>query len=213
MARTWDFNSSHVEEVTGASHEQFISGKSTLILAGPPALDAAEYSLQFFHIGFAENAVLSQNRVLQRLYEIGSEMSYILPGPASGVLSLGRALFHGRSLQRVLYAYYNIQDSDAEKLIPEGATVDSPSNKPGSGSFWLNLASDMFARPMGLGLVFDDQRPGGTHYGGIFLQNAFIQSHQLSISSATVIIAEGVTIQYESLVPMASSEETGITLA
>jgi hypothetical protein len=52
-----------------------------------------------------ENVGLSQSKQLQRLFEIGSSRSYFIPGRVIGSITLGRVLYHGPSLLKVLYAH------------------------------------------------------------------------------------------------------------
>ena len=130
----WDFHNHHVqEELLGG---EFVSAETTLIAAGPPRLsdiapsgdqtiDTQDEGDMVFPIGVLENVGMSQSKQLQRIFEIGSSRSYFIPGRTIGSLTLGRVLYHGPSLLKVLYAHYkqsaadpadNFMDSDQDTI-------------------------------------------------------------------------------------------------
>jgi hypothetical protein len=151
---------------------QFLNASFTLLAAGPPRL-ANIGSLTFasdalasgagddivFPIGIVQNFNLSHNRQFNRIWEVGSERSFFIAGRTVGQVGLSRIMYHGPSLLRVLYAYY--QDLQPPTLVPSvigafnvGAlTVANPHDvkiAPGYENLYLNLASDLFNQPIGL---------------------------------------------------------------
>ena len=182
-----------------------------------------------FPIALLETFGLQQNRQLQRIFEIGSSRSYFIPGRCIGSVSLGRTFYYGPSLLRVLYAYWsgNFEDgggigtdkntsaSGGDDLIHYTATTQGKTGTsvvdrypqgvnvkrtPGYGHFLIDLASDLFAQPTGLALYFKDNL--ANTFGGFYLENCYVQGHQMTVSSGSVLIMEGVSIQYDMLVPM-----------
>ena len=241
----WKFFDQHVQsELQGG---QFVSAATILVAAGPPRLDdvartqgntlnvpppsgtdsAGEIA---FPIGIVENFGLSQNRQLQRMFEIGSKRSYFVPGRTIGSLSLGRVLFFGPSLLRVLYAYYPIDkitarlpNNVAHKLgnlrtQEQGLGGRTPIvlDEPGFGrgflsdgtplpasdnaDFWMNLASDLFDHPTGLMIYLRDAQ--NDSYGAFYLEDVNLQAHQFNVNASSVLVAEGVSAQYDKLVPI-----------
>lgn len=225
----WDFSNYHVQaELKGG---QFVSAETSLIAAGPPEIGGTSpYSSQpvgsvgtVYPIGLLENAGLSQSKQLQKIFEIGSSRSYFIPGRVIGSVSLGRTFYYGPSLMRVMYAYYQnssnaidigTQDATAEitledgslaqsplaRLLPRGDTFHALRQSPGEDYFFVNLASDLFNQSTGLAFYFKDANFNSV--GAFYLEHVYIQGHQFSISSGSVLIMEGVSAQYDRIVPI-----------
>lgn len=235
----WDYHNHHVQsELVGG---EFVSAETTLIAAGPPRLsditgsaatntddhsiDTVGEGNMVFPIGVLENVGISQSKQLQRIFEIGSSRSYFIPGRVVGSISLGRVLYHGPSLLKVLYAYYRqtvgdltfmnqpagsmidiggvkIPDPDAALLsLPDvQAELHRVKSNPGYGDFWMNLASDIFNQPTGMCLYFRNQMD--VTVGAIYLEECYIQGHQMSVSSGSVLVMEGASLQFDTIVPI-----------
>lgn len=226
----WEFWNQRVQqEVVGG---QFISAETTLIAAGPPSLenpvgqngvnsDQVDASNEAYPIGLLESFGLQQNRQLQRIFEIGSSRSYFIPGRNIGSIALGRTMYYGPNLLRALYAYYNDagmgigqQPSGAKKTGPDGREyldpaaqlLPSPQNlhtlrrRPGYDYFFVDLASDMFAQPTGMAVYFKDY--DGVSMGAFYLNECYIQGHQMTVSSGSVLIMEGAQLQYDTMTPI-----------
>lgn len=216
----WDFHKFRVQqELTGG---QFVNAESTLIAAGPPHLTDAT-SIEgdsVYPIGLLETFGLQQSRQLQRIFEIGSSRSYFIPGRTIGSITLGRTFYFGPSLLRVLYAYWKGAAEDgpigmgaasdystAEKYAASG---DSPLldytqgkdlfRKAGHGFLLIDLASDLFAQPTGMAVYFKDANTDTL--GGFYLEECYVQGHQMTVSSGSVLIMEGASLQYDLLVPI-----------
>ena len=231
----WDFHNHHVqEELLGG---EFVSAETTLIAAGPPRLsdiapsgdqtiDTQDEGDMVFPIGVLENVGMSQSKQLQRIFEIGSSRSYFIPGRTIGSLTLGRVLYHGPSLLKVLYAHYkqsaadpadNFMDSDQDTINVGGVDIPNPNKtllslpamqaelhrvkySPGFDDLWLNLASDIFNQPTGLAIYFRNQLD--MTLGAVYLEECYVQGHQLSISSGSVLLMEGVSLQFDRVRPI-----------
>jgi hypothetical protein len=222
----WDFHNYHVQqELKGG---QFVSAESTLIAAGPPEIDSAIASNSdgtIYPIGLLESVGLQQNKQLQRIFEIGSSRSYFVPGRTIGSISIGRTFYFGPSLLRVLYAYYrqttsqpvpvgsgNIGDTltiggdvvpdPAAPLLTttDPATLHQIERSPGEDYFWIDLASDVFAQPTGMAMYFKDAND--TSVGALYLEDCYVQGHQLNVSSGSVLVMEGVSMQYDQIRPI-----------
>lgn len=165
-----------------------------------------------FPIGIVQNFNLSHNRQFNRIWEIGSERSFFISGRTVGQLGLSRILYHGPSLLRVLYAYY--QDLFPPTLIPSviganniGAlTVANAHNvkiPPGYENMYLNLASDLFSQPIGLMAYFRDSNEDTV--GSIYMESCYIPNHTIATDAQGTIIQENVGVQFERAVPVAVS--------
>ncbi len=221
----WDFYNYHVNQEHKAG--QFVNAESTLVAAGPPKSDDAQGGNGgVYPIGVLEQVAVQQSKQLQRIFEIGSSRSYFVPGRVVGSLNIGRTFYFGPSLLRVLYAYYR-QDptergiefgtaaSDA-KITRDGIEMPDPNaallnldgepdlhevrRNPGEDFFFIDLASDLFNQPTGMAIYFKDSN--SVSVGAMYLENCYVQSHQMSISSGSVLIMEGSSLQFEQMVPI-----------
>ena len=212
---SWDFSNYHVQsELTGG---QFINAESTLIAAGPrslsngPGASATDTlsSTNVYPIGLLETFGLQQSRQLQRIFEIGSSRSYFIPGRTIGSINIGRTFYHGPNLLKVLYAGYNgtAAGEDVTTLLSPGTALELH-RTPGSQDFLIDLASDLFAQPFGMAVYFKDANHDT--YGAFYLESCYVQGHQMTVSSGSVLIMEGASLQYDILVPINVTSETSV---
>lgn len=201
---------------------QFLSAAFTLIAAGPPRLAniggaagaAATLSAGggeknwALPIGVVQNVGLSHNRNFARFWELGSERSYFISGRTTGQLQLSRIMYHGPSLLRMLYAYY--QDLIPPTVVPfvfanpGAATVANPHDvkiPPGYENIFLNLASDLFSQPVGMLMYFRDSNEDTV--GAIYMEGCYVPSHQIATDAGGTVIQESAAIQFERAVPVA----------
>jgi hypothetical protein len=201
---------------------QYLSAAFTMIAAGPPRLaniggaagaaatlsqegGAKDWALP---IGVVQNVGLSHNRNFARFWEVGSERSYFISGRTTGQLQLSRIMYHGPSLLRMLYAYY--QDLIPPTVVPfvyanpGVATVANPHDvkiPPGYENIFLNLASDLFSQPIGLMMYFRDSNEDTV--GAIYMEGSYVPSHQIMTDAGGTVIQEAVSVQFERAVPVA----------
>jgi len=221
----WDFYNYHIQQdVKGG---QFVSAESTLIASGPPTVAQTTNSGKsggVYPVGLLESFSLQQSKQLQRIFEIGSTRSYFIPGRAIGSVSLGRTFYFGPSLLRVLYAYYSnnsngvvfgqnpvgstIKVDGVDVIDPNAALLDVVSTDslhrlrrtPGEDYFFIEMASDLFAQPTGMAVYFKDAN--STSVGAMYLEYCYVQGHQLTVSSGSVLVMEGASLQYDRIVPI-----------
>lgn len=221
----WDFYNFHVQQEFSGG--QFVNAESTLVAAGPPKASQASgggTTGGVFPIGLLESVGIQQSKQLQRIFEIGSSRSYFIPGRVIGSLTLGRTFYFGPSLLRVLYAYYNHDANSIEfgtkaagtTIVVDGKEVLDPAAKlldvvdestlhtlrrsPGEDYFFIDLASDLFNQPTGMAIYFKDAN--FTSVGAMYLEECYVQGHQMSISSGSVLVMEGASMQFDRLVPI-----------
>ena len=228
----WSPYKTHVQG--GLREGNFLNGQFILLCAGPPffsqlgigaSQEDAENTL-VYPIGLTQNIALSQNKAISRIFEIGSDRSYFIGGRSVGQLSLGRVVYHGPSLLRAMYAYYNTTTDTTAGSYPiqslttafGGGTTPfavgagnqvSGSLKPiqippGYDNMFLNLASDLFSQPMGLMLMFKDNNMNTI--ASVYLDQCYIPQHSLAVDSQGLIIQESIGVQYEKMVPIKLSQ-------
>lgn len=222
MARlsTWSPYTNYVQ--AGLVDGQFLNASFTLLAAGPPRLanlgsatilsDSRAADEFVFPIGIVQNFSLSHNRQFNRIWEVGSERSFFISGRTMGQLGLSRIMYHGPSLLRVLYAYF--QDLFPPTVLPSvigdfnlaAITASNAHNvkiPPGFENMFLNLASDLFNQPIGIMVYFRDSNEDTM--GTIYLEGCVIPNHTLATDAQGTIIQENAGVQFERGVPIAVS--------
>lgn len=199
---------------------RFVQGGLTLIAAGPPRLSqlgtgtaggaaavADANSDIVYPVGVTQNINMSQNKTFMRVWELGSDRSYFIGGRTVGQLALSRVYYHGPSLLRVLYAYY--QDAIGPVQVPwvfpnvGAANMPNPHDvivPPGYENLFLNLASDLFNQPIGLLVYMRDSNLDTV--GAIYLEACYIPNHTWATDAQGTIVQETAAIQYERVVPV-----------
>ena len=134
-------------------------------------------------------------------------------------------MYHGPSLLRALYAYYDTSDDampgsfKMESLTgtavggvnpftegdgaAEHSGLHSVKIPPGYDNMFLNLASDLFSQPMGLMLLFKDNQENTV--SSVYLDQCYVPQHSIAVDAQGLIIQESVGIQYEKMVPIKSN--------
>lgn len=211
----------------------YVNAGQTMLAAGPPRIanigGAAAFAQSIsgagqaanhivLPIGLVQNFNVAHNRQFSRIFEIGSERSYFISGRAVGQLGLGRIFYHGASLLRILYAYY--QDLVPPTFVPAmfpnagAASVANPHDviiPPGYENLYLNLASDLFTQPIGILFYIRDVNQDAL--GAVYFEACYLPNHTLQTDSQGVLLQEQVAIQFERAVPVAISALTLITSA
>jgi hypothetical protein len=202
---------------------KFVSGAFTGLFAGPPRLASVGGALSLgaaitgspeaasqivYPIGLTQNINLSHNRQWTKIYEMGTERAYFISGRTIGQLALNRILYHGPSLLRVLYAYY--QDLIPATIVPAvfpnvgAAAMPNPHDvimPPGYENFFINLASDLFSQPIGLLMIVNDVNLDT--YGAVYLESCVIPNHTFATDANGVLIQESAAMQFEQATPIA----------
>lgn len=218
-----------VDNSSGLGEGRFASGAFTMVAAGPPRLsaiggsNAAAAALvsgtsQFaLPIGVVQNLNIAHNRQFARFYELGSERSYFISGRTQAQVGFSRVLYHGPSLLRMMYSFYN--DALAPTLIPTfgidktipGRVANQHDVKipPGYENIYLNLASDLFSQPCGLLIYMKDSNE--TTLGAFYAEETYIPSHSIATDAQGVVVQENVALQPERIVPVQVPQVTLVT--
>lgn len=212
---------------------QYVNAGHTLLAAGPPRIanigGAAAFAAAIggsgqaanqivYPLGLIQNFGMSHNRQFSRVFEIGSERSYFISGRTVGQLNLGRLYYHGSSVLRILYAYYQdlIPPTLVDPMFPNAgaASMSNPHDviiPPGYENIYLNLASDLFAQP--IGILFYIRDVNQDSLGAIYFEACYIPQHGMQTDAQGVLIQENVGVQFERAVPVKISALTLITNA
>lgn len=172
------------------------------------ALYEAVQGTTVYPLGQTQQIALGQNTNIMRLFEIGSRRSYFITGRSVGQLSVRKAWYHGASILRLMYAYH--QSSQGENQFPSmfGSNLTShPDNinspiydSPGYDNFFVNLASDLFSRPIGLLMTVRDNTK--QTLGMAYFEQCYIPTHGFTLDAASVLVQEQITLNFERIVPV-----------
>lgn len=198
----WDFLNEHVQTITDTS--DFISAESSVLCAGPSKLEFTngDYNGMLVPIGVVQNAQVTQNKQIQQLFEIGSRKPFFIPGRTLIQVGISRVLFDGPSLMRAVYDYDTttvVSNDDAADVVDPVHPYDPDGGE--SGAFYINLASEFFNRPIGLGFIIRDSRDNA--YGGFYLEECYIQTHSMTLAGQQTVLLENVGIRASALIPFA----------
>ena len=200
----WRFQDQYVERVMDNAAYTSAHPDDTLVLAGPARVhqaSVAETNGQTFGsllaIGMMQNLNISQVKSTTPVMAIGSGRSFFVSGKAQGNGSIARLFVNGRNLLRVLY--HNAKS----KELPVNE-MDDPAAENTSSKFYINLDSELYLIPFGLGSIF--RTKSHQFVGGFYAELTMIQSYNISIQAGANMIAEQVSFMFDRLMPWGTSE-------
>lgn len=250
----WERATKRVEEFVRTG--RYISAETALLFVGPPKMSdlggvdtfvvatndsranvvdnpfgSSKRADSLYPVGFVEQFALQQFQNVQKMFEIGSRRSYQAGGRVMVTGSLGRVLFNGPSLLRVLYAYYpsviamangkilspDSKDSVSDAALPSGAAkgvfpaiffeagsfsakLEESQKSNTQFSFFINLMSELFSHPFGMGVVLRDNN--NRNYGAFYCEDCMVTSHSFVINSSSSLITEAVNFNCDAAIPM-----------
>jgi len=231
---SWDWEDKHVSQAylnpeDGISQKEsvaindIVESGTVLIAAGPADLDKAtdttlnNEGMRIVPIGLVETAQISMNKPLSRIFEIGSKLSYIIPGRTVGGISLSRVFFDGPSLLKALYMgevkadAASVQDKWAKFMSNkytdnDGTEAYQKFSHIGSGNLAMNLASSFFDQPVGLAFFFKDQQSDTV--GQTYFEGCRVNTYNLGISANMNVLTESVNMEFVRCRPIVSHAYT-----
>ena len=215
LTNDWDWEHKHVSQsfTTSGETNQFTSvydiveAGTVLIAAGPADLSSSASGgtnpVKIVPIGLVETATVALNKPLSRIFEIGSKLSYIIPGRTVGEIALARVLFDGPSLLKMLYSG-EIDGDRADglykytKFKSNGRTLRS--QLIGSGQIAMNLASSFFDQPIGLCFIFRDQEKNDV--SRIYFEGCRVSTYNMGIAANMNVLTESVRMEFIQCTPI-----------
>lgn len=169
----WDFSHKHIDSSIGK--DNFISASKAIIYAAP--YDSAQGGAENFHrIGVIQGYSWAEQRQVEIIFELGSDVPYLVPGRTMGTISLSRILVFGKDMVNMMYYAGDVPDqADYIRSLKE---ITAP----------LDF---MFA-------AYDNQASNKV-YSRVFT-SCWITSRSESINAGQVLVAENVSIAYEDIV-------------
>jgi hypothetical protein len=218
----WRFFEQNVQ--SGLLEGRYMNAAFTMLAAGPPRLGAVSFTNPAavgeelgdiaYPIGILQSFNIGINSQWMRLWEIGSERSYFVRGRTQGQIGLGRIMYHGPNLLRVLYAYLGSSAPDGfnfESLYLNSAKsllntkgVEQTKERyvlpPGYENLWMDLASDVFTQPVGLLLYMRDSNEDTV--GAFYIEYCNVANYGFSTDAGGTILSEQASVLYERIVPI-----------
>lgn len=203
MGATWKMQDNYVERIMDNAAYTAAHPDDTLVMAGPPRMplpktgsgdSSTSKSLQdqLLAIGHLQTVQFQQQKPTQPVMAIGSGRSFFVSGKAQGQATLGRLFVNGRNLLRVLnhnarFHNLNVQDMD-----------DRAANRYQS-QFYINLDSELYLIPFGLGCIFRDK----IHdlLGGFYVELTMITSYAIAFSAGQNMILEQSNLVFDRMKP------------
>ncbi len=227
----WDFQTKHVQDLGVFKGADYISSESIVMCAVPwagtaPDLSPSTTVADWIPIGLLENITIQQNKQLQSMYEIGSKKMFNIPGRTYKRINLSRIMFNGPSIMKAIsqfnlpYAGFTgtINAIAGHDGLGAAGGLDEPAagvnptitafnyNETAVGAanntshLFIDLASSFFNSPVNLGMVFRDSEDDT--YGAFILSDAFVQSHQMTITGQQTVVMENISMTCGDLIPV-----------
>jgi hypothetical protein len=203
MGATWQMQDNYVERVMDNAAYTAAHPDDTLVMAGPPRVPLPKTGTgtaptpkslqeQLLAIGHLQTVQFQQQKPTQPVMAIGSGRSFFVSGKAQGQATLGRLFVNGRNLLRVLNHNarrndLNVQDMD-----------DRAANRLKT-QFYINLDSELYLIPFGLGVIFRDK----IHdlLGGFYTELTMITSYAIAFSAGQNMILEQSNLVFDRMQP------------
>ena len=201
--QSWQLQRSHIERPMDSAAYEAAHPDDTLVLAGPARMQTATGSPttsttqqvgtaevnsanvgSLLAIGMLQSVTITQSKPTQPMMAIGSGRSFFVSGKAQTQWSIARLFINGRNLLRVLAHNFVVNGGDA-------SAFDDPAATSKNSAFFINLDSELFYVPFGLGILFRDK----VHnmLGSMYIELAMINSHAIGITAGQNAILENVS--------------------
>lgn len=195
---TWQFQQSYVERVMDNASFTAAHPDDTLVLAGPARLyGISQGGVNLLPIGMLQAVNFTQTKPTQPMMAIGSGRSFYVSGKAQTQWTMGRLFVNGRNLLRVLY--HNLVSGGVDPSLFDDPATDA---NPAGQKYFINLDSELFLVPFGLGTVFRDKTHG--FVGGFYAELCAITSYAVGWNAGQNLILENVSGMADRLLPFGS---------
>jgi hypothetical protein len=205
---SWKAQQHSVERFTDNAAYSSAHPDDTLVLAGPPRQGDSQQEAtsgwqSLLAIGMIQGFQFGSQKPTQPLQAIGSGRSFFVSGKSQTTWRIGRLFCNGRNLLRVLY----------HNAVAGGLKVQNFDDKPvaqdASDLYWMNLDSEMYYVPFGLGAIFKDKIQN--LIGAVYLELCMIQSYGVGFNAGQAMIMEDVNGMCDRVLPFHPTAVTGGT--
>jgi hypothetical protein len=201
---TWGFQESYVERVMDNAAYTAAHPDDTLVMAGPARKqNLSQGFANLLAIGMLQAVNFTQTKPTQPMMAIGSGRSFYVSGKAQTQWTMGRLFVNGRNLLRVLYHNAVAGGIDPSQFDDQATDTSAAGKK-----FFINLDSELFLIPFGLGTVFRDKTHG--FCGGFYAELSMITSYAIGWNAGQNLVLENVSGMSDRLLPFGSNSTPGL---
>lgn len=175
----WDFKDKHLDPNISASDANKFMSAARCILYGASAAKGTAAKAEFQRIGVVQGYSWGENKQVDMIFELGSDIPYLIPGRTTGQIQIQRILLSGQDLLNLIF------NSDVN------GKATTPKN-------WIRSLRDVNV-PLDLMFCFYGEGTTGK-YDAVytrFFKNCWITSRQESIQAGQILVAESVSLMYE----------------
>lgn len=193
---TWKFQDHYVERVMDNAAYTAAHPDDTLIMAGPPRTpdwgDQRAIETKLLAIGHLQQVQFTQQKPTQPVMAVGSGRTFFVSGKAQGQCTLGRLFVNGRNLLRVLY--HNARSADMDVAMMDDRPASNKANQ-----FYINLDSELYLIPFGLGALFRDK----VHdvIGGFYSELSMVTTYAIGLTAGQNMVLEQTNLVFDRLLP------------
>jgi hypothetical protein len=98
---SWEYHDSHLTNLTD---KNFLSSARCIIYARPSRVADSGSDAVFSKIGVIQGYSWSEQKQLEMIFELGSDIPYLIPGRTTGQISVSRVLIAGADLTNIFYS-------------------------------------------------------------------------------------------------------------
>lgn len=191
---TWDFSEKHLDPNIGSGDANDFFSAARCILYAKLSADTGSLTQnvnKFKRIGVVQGFGFQESKDIQTIFEIGSDIPYLVPGRVNGQLSVQRVLLSGEDLFNLVYVP---QDALAENATTAKGFIASLRDPR------MNQYFDLLFAYYGQAQDPNDKFNGKftANYSRLFTHCLF-QGKSESVSSGQIIVAESLGIMYEKI--------------
>lgn len=194
---TWFYQDNYVERFMDNAAYTAAHPDDTLIMAGPPRTPAkdtkaTDIQSQLLAIGHLQQVQFTQQKPTQPVMAVGSGRTFFVSGKAQGQATLGRLFVNGRNMLRVL-------NHNAVAGGLKMSNLDDRAARESNRQFYINLDSELYLIPFGLGALFRDKIHNTI--GGFYAELALITTYAVGLTAGQNMVLEQTNLVFDRLVP------------
>jgi len=182
LTDVWEFKDSHLDpNIDAADADCFLSAARCVLYVKPASKSGTNDSDEFTRVGVVQGYSWGENKQMEMVFELGSDIPYYIPGRTTGQIQIQKILLSGEDFLNLVYQ------------------PNSFSGKQATPSTWIRTLRDINI-PLDMMYVFYGQGATKDKYDARYtrlFKNCWIQSRQESISAGQILVAESVSIVYE----------------
>lgn len=197
----WSFQGNHVERPLDNATYEAAHPDDSLLVAGPARSGVARTTTSgpgsCMPIGMFQAFSINTSVPVQPLQAIGSGRNFMVRSKSQSSWTLTRALINGRNILRALY------HSAVDAQIPVHL-LDDPAATSATSQFFMNLDSELFYVPFGLGAIV--RAKAHALVASMYAELSLINSYATSIMAGQAVIAENISAICDRVMPWQTSD-------